>query len=185
MEIEDTLMNANRAPDIPLDISLMDKQYGDASGVKHSPLEGMTVLNLKEELVYLCQQWRIAKGNKEPECFQDILHMVNASLKKVTPLDHWEINAKYVLILFRLIVVAAGTSAFAERTFSLARIIKTWLRSHMDDSTFADLGLLAWYKDNLDGFIDPVQIGNKYIGLKPGRKTMYGTSFTEKDFNNN
>ena len=106
-------------------------------------------------------------------------------IEKVTPLDHWEINAKYLLILLRLIVVAAGTSAFAERTFSLARIIKTWLRFHMNDSTFADLGLLAWYKDDLDGFIDPVQIGNKYIGLKPGRKAMYGTSFTERDSNNN
>ena len=111
--------------------------------------------------------------------------MVNASFKTTTPLDHWEINAKYVLILLRLIVVAAGTSAFAERNFSLARVIKTWLRSHMEDSMFADLGLLAWYKDDLDSFIDPVQIGNEYIRLKPGRKTTYGTSFTKKDFNTN
>ena len=43
VEIEDTLMNVIRAPDIPLDISLMDNQYGDASGVLHVPLEGMTV----------------------------------------------------------------------------------------------------------------------------------------------
>ena len=125
------------------------------------------------------------KGDEDPESFQDILYMVNASFKTTTPLDHWEINAKYVLILLRLIVVAAGTSAFAERTFSLARVIKTWLRSHMEDSMFADLGLLAWYKDDLDSFIDPVQIGNEYIRLKPGRKTTYGTSFTKKDFNTN
>ena len=70
--------------------------------------------------------------------------MVNASVKTTTPLNHWKIHAKYVLTLLRLILVAAGTLVFAERSFSLARIIKTWLRSHMDDSTFAHLGLLAW-----------------------------------------
>ena len=40
----------------------------------------------------------------------------------------------------------------------------------MDNSTFAHLCLLAWYKDDLNDFIDPVQLGNKYIDLKPGRK---------------
>ena len=77
----------------------------------------MTMLNLKEELVYLYQQWRTAKGNNEPECFQDIFYMVNLSLKQVTPLKHWEINPNYVLILLRLIVVSSSTSAIVEITF--------------------------------------------------------------------
>ena len=47
----------------------------------------------------------------------------------------------------------------------------------------ADLGLLAWDKYDLDGFIGPVQIGDTYICFKPGRKLTYGTSFTKKDFN--
>ena len=51
--------------------------------------------------------------------------MVNASFRTITPLNHLEINDKYVLILLRLIVVAAGTSAFAERKFPLGRVIKT------------------------------------------------------------
>ena len=49
-------MDAICAPYILLDISLMDRQYGDASGVIHAPLEGMTVLNLKKEFGYLHQQ---------------------------------------------------------------------------------------------------------------------------------
>ena len=108
--------------------------------------------------------------------------MVTTSFKNHTPLDHWKVNAPFVLILLRLISVAAGTSAFAERTFSLSRRIKTWLRAHMDDSTFANLGLLAWYKDEVDEFIDPTKIGNEYISVKPGRKITFGTSFSDSDF---
>ena len=83
MNIEDTLMNATCVPDIPLDIELMDKQYGNESGVPVPPLEGVIVFSLKEELAYLYQQWRNEKGNEEPECFGNMLHMVNVSLKKL------------------------------------------------------------------------------------------------------
>ena len=52
----------------------------------------------------------------------------------------------------------------------------------MDDSTFANLGLLAWYKDEVDEFIDPTKIVNEYISVKPGRKNTFGTSFSDSDF---
>ena len=55
----------------------------------------------------------------------------------------------------------------------------------MDDRIFADLGLLAWYKDDLDEFIDNVILENKYINSKPGHKMTFGTCFTEEDFNIN
>ena len=52
----------------------------------------------------------------------------------------------------------------------------------MDDWTFANIGLLAWYKDEVDELIDPTKIGNEYISLKPGRKMIFGTCFSESDF---
>ena len=107
--------------------------------------------------------------------------MVRESFDKTTPLRNWEVHAKYVLKLLRLIIVAAGTSAFAERTFSLARHVKTWLRAGMDDSTFDNLGILAWYSDEVDSIIDTIKIGNAYIANKPGRKNHYGAKFTKDD----
>ena len=86
--------------------------------------------------------------------------------------------------MLRLVLVAAGTSSFAERTFSLSRHIKTWLRAGMDDTTFDNLGLLAWYSDNIDSIVDSVKIGNKYFEMREGRKMIYGAEFTEDDFIN-
>ena len=68
VEIEDTLMNAICAPDIRLDITLMDNQHGDESGFGQAPLNSMPASILKEQLAYLCQEWRKAKGNMEPDC---------------------------------------------------------------------------------------------------------------------
>ena len=47
----------------------------------------------------------------------------------------------------------------------------------MDDTTFDDLGLLAWYKDDIDTIIDCVKIGNEFIAEKEQRKRIYGAQF--------
>ena len=61
-------------------------------------------------------------------------------------------------------IAIAATSAFAERTFSLARRLKSYLRSQMKDDTFFNLGVIAWYDDEeLENIIDFVSVGNKFI----------------------
>ena len=64
MNIEDSLMNKIRVPDMSLDIKLIDKKYGNESGAPHSPLEVMTVLNLKGELAYYANRGEIQKGTR-------------------------------------------------------------------------------------------------------------------------
>ena len=123
----------------------------------------MTTSDLTVELIYLRRQWKNAKGDEDPTSFQDIVHMVQDSFEETTPLRHWEVHAKYVLKLLRLIIVAAGTSAFAERTFSPVRHVRTCLRAGIDDETFGNLDTLAWYSDEIDDIIDTVKIGNAYI----------------------
>ena len=86
--------------------------------------------------------------------------------------------------MLRLIIVAAGTSAYAERTCSLSRRIKTWLRAGMYDKTFDDLGLIAWHSNEIDSIVDCVKIGNKFIEMKIGKKILYGAKFTEDYFIN-
>ena len=54
----------------------------------------------------------------------------------------------------------------------------------MDDTIFDDLGLLAWYKDDIDSVIDGVKIGNKFIVEKANRKDIYGAQFKGEDFIN-
>ena len=72
---------------------------------------------------------------------------------------------------------------FAERTFSLARRLKTYLRANMRDERFNQLGLLAWYDDELLDIIKLEPIGNNYIQEKPDhRKKMFGQSFSSSDF---
>ena len=162
----------------------MDEAYGSKSNHPSAPLEGLNVDELKRQLHYLKTQCTLIKGNKEASSFIDIVHLVRESIKKETPLRHWEVNAKYVLALVRLILVAAGTSAYAERTFSLSRRIKTWLRAGMDDKTFDNLGLLAWYSDDIDNIVDTLKLANNFIEMKEGRKRIYGAQFTENDLIN-
>lgn len=52
----------------------------------------------------------------------------------------------------------------------------------MDGSNFANLGLIAWYNDQLDEFIEPAKIGNEYTSLRPDRNMNVGTCFSESDF---
>ena len=136
---------------------------------------------MKTQLEYLKTQWVEVNFDKTATSFVDIVHFVRESTKVQIALRHWENNANYVLTLFRLILVAADTSAFAERTFSLSRRIKTWLRAGMDDTIFDKLGLLAWYKDDIDGIIDGVKIGNAFIAEKDTRKDTYGAKFIGDD----
>ena len=59
-------------------------------GHPHVLLGGMTNYTLKEELVYLREQWRKVKGDEKPDCFQHIFHKVNASTKTTTSSHHWK-----------------------------------------------------------------------------------------------
>ena len=52
-----------------------------------------------------------------------------------------------------------------------------------DDERFNQLGLLAWYDDELLDIIKLEPIGNNYIQEKPDhRKKMFGQSFSSSDF---
>ena len=82
---------------------------------------------------------------------------------KTTPFEMWEAQAPTVLTLAQIIIATADTSAHAERTFSLARRLKTYLRQGMNDETFDALGLMGWYKDEIDKMLDSINIGNNFI----------------------
>ena len=110
--------------------------------------------------------------------------MIKISLKKSTQLQLWEFKAPSVLALVQIIIATAGTSAYAKRTFSLARRLKSHLRSNMGDDMFDALGLMGWYKEDIDKMLDLVHIGNEYIEdcKDDSRSKHYGKKFTKEDF---
>ena len=85
--------------------------------------------------------------------------------------------------LLTIMACIAATSAYAERTFSLAKRLKTYLRSQMGDDKFYMLGILAWYDNQyVRDIVDLVKIGNDLIGGNEERKKMMGLEFKEDDF---
>ena len=79
-----------------------------------------------------------------------------------------------------ILYVSPATSATAERSFSLARRIKTWTRSTMSQKRFKDIVILTIHKELTDK-LDLLSIGNEIVLKYDERKRTFGR-FIEKDF---
>ena len=184
-EIEELVLNGIVAPNAELKTKIIKREYTDVDGDKDAPLkvESLDSENLKSELSYLKDAWEESNKTK-PKTFQQISDMMRKSFKDKKPLRFWKVHAPTILTLVQIIRATAGTSAFAERTFSLARRLKNWNRLSMDDKLFNSLGFMAWYKDDLDEILNLISVGNEYIDdCKNDRRTInYGEKFTNKDF---
>ena len=66
-----------------------------------------------------------------------------------------------LLTIVHLILINPATSCTPERSFSVARRIKTWLRSTMATKRFNNLSILSIHKELTDS-ISLVNIGNKF-----------------------
>jgi hypothetical protein len=133
------------------------------------------------------EEWNKLRRETVPETIDDVIEMVRESMetsKDGKPLQDWKLEAPIMMKLLSIAAAIAGTSAFAERIFSLARRLKSYLRLQMKDSRFYQLGILAWYPDDeLKELIDLVSIGSSYIEESPeARNLMYGKEFMENNF---
>jgi hypothetical protein len=105
--------------------------------------------------------------------FQDILNTV----KDLSPGQKHLISE--VLIVCRILLVNPATSATGERMFSMARRVKTWLRSNMQQQRFDNIALLHCHKDRTDR-IRLLDVANEFVERKDSRKRNFGM-FTKKD----
>ena len=80
---------------------------------------------------------------------------------------------KNVCILCKLLVVNPATSATAERTFSMARRVKTWMRSTMLPSRFNSLAILTFHKEQTDS-LDLIATANAFACSNDNRKRLFG-----------
>ena len=83
--------------------------------------------------------------------------------------------------VYMLLAINPATSATAERSFSLARRIKTWNRSAMMPKRFNSLSILNCHKTEVDN-LDVLAVANEFVSKFDERKRTFGL-FVEEDFN--
>ena len=128
-------------------------------------------------------QWRVLNKFVEPVTLTEISKMIEHSFKS-TPLRIRKIYAPTILTLVQIIIATAGTFAFAERTFSLDRRLKSYPRLGMGDDMFDALGLMGWYNNEVDEMVNLETIGSEYIDKckNDSRFKSYGNNFGFEDF---
>ena len=83
-----------------------------------------------------------------------------------------------VVIICKLLHVNPATSACTERSFSMARRLKTWLRSNMKQARFNNLAILYFHKKR--AYTMPLlEIANDFV-KNENRQSNFG-KFTEAD----
>ena len=99
-------------------------------------------------------------------CFDDI----HQRLKKANEEKYLIPN---IITTCKLLLVNPATSATPERSFSLARRVKTWLRSTMTQKRFNALAILDCHKEVTDS-LDLVSVGNRFVSLYQERYQKFG-----------
>lgn len=105
--------------------------------------------------------------DKEFTCFDDIV----TEMKNLRPEQRKLIEM--VNRVCQLILVNPATSATAERTFSMARRLKTWLRSNMTQARFNSLSILNFHKSRTDK-LDVKNIANDFASKNDNRLRNFG-----------
>ena len=101
------------------------------------------VLDVDQLFVEL-QMLKAICHNENFICFKDVRqHMQNRPTEDFILIPN-------VINIIKLVTVNPATNATAERTFSLARNLKTWLRSTMLPARFNSIALLKFPKERPD-----------------------------------
>ena len=84
-----------------------------------------------------------------------------------------KIHLSEVVRLAKLILVLPATNATSERTFSLMKLIKSYLRATMKQSRLNHLMILSSYKYRLDQ-LDLLKILSSFVSVNEKRKHHFG-----------
>ena len=83
-------------------------------------------------------------------------------------------HVSVVFKLMELILELPATNATSKRSFSLLKLIKSYLRSTMKQSRLIHLMILRTYKNQLDQ-LDLTKIASDFINKNDTRKNIFGT----------
>lgn len=157
--IEQLLINAINGEPYDTELGKLD-EYMDDFDISALPAELMIL--------------RTMFANKNVSYFEEIkVKLMNESTKVERSF------IKNVIKMMKLVFVGAATSATPERSFSLARRLKTWLRSTMLQKRFNSLAILSFHKEITDK-ISLVDVANEFVATRPTRKDTFG-KFSNND----
>ena len=108
-----------------------------------------------------------------PVDFRDICKTLQSVDKSVRPLF------KNIWTIIRIVLTSGATSATPERSFSMQRRIKTWLRSTMGQKRYNSLSLINAHADIVDK-LSLIEVAERFTSAQDKRKNEFGT-FTESD----
>ena len=161
MIMESFLLKAIAGNNVKREMEFVGEKYGDGD---------VNIEFLDSELEIL----KTIFSDTKPTCFKDIHKEINSlseAKKKMIP---------NLFNIIELLIVNPSTSCTAERSFSTARRIKSWLRAIMINQRFNNLAILNTYKRFTDK-LDLCKIGNTFVSKYDGRFYQFGY-FVEKDF---
>ena len=120
--------------------------------------------------------FKVLMEGKEIEHFHDLLKEMGLLEK---PEKKYLTN---ICKICKILAVNPASSATAERTFSLARRVKTWMRSTMLPTRFNSVSILHFHKDRTDK-IDLIKIANEFVQASNNRMRVFGKFTNDELFN--
>ena len=103
------------------------------------------------------------------ECFDDILKCVKGQQHQVTMMPN-------IVNLSKLLLVNPATSAIAERSFSLALRLKTWIRSTMLPGRLNAIAILHEHKTLTDR-LNLTDIAKEFVCCNESRTCAFGNFY--------
>ena len=117
--------------------------------------------------------FKVLMEDKQIEHFHDLLKEMRLL---ENPEKKFLVN---VCKICRILAVNPTSGATAERTFSLVRRVKTWMRSTMLPTRFNSVSILNFHKDRTDK-LDLIKIANAFVQSDDNRMRIFG-KFTKGD----
>ena len=152
-------------------MNLSANEYEEKIGLKgvlHFS-DDVSVKHLKWEFMNLHTQCKTELSGTL-NCFHDVLDLF-AVLKKGS--FNFKVSSPNVYKLLRLVMIHPATTATCERSFSLMRVIKSYLRSTMTDKRFNHLSVLKHYTDELME-IDLEDVMAEFVAANDARLNTFG-----------
>ena len=137
---------------------------------------------MRENYADGCQNWisfsqleilKVLIKDAQINCFADVLKAV----KSLT--DHGRQMIIEIIVICKLLLVNPATSATGQRSFSMARKVKTWLRAKMKQQRFNNVALLHTHKARTDK-IRLVDVANEFVQRNENRFRNFG-KFSDSD----
>lgn len=163
--------------------------YQTFSNVEQLLLKAIAKVNYEDELKQVSE---VYAGDFDALTIKSELYLLPTIFKNSSPCNFDDIVKKFqeapqhqqqliatIIAIVRLVLTCGATSATPERSFSMARRLKTWLRATMSQKRFNSLSILNTYKEILDD-LSSIDIANDFLDGRSNRHGEFGT-FTEND----